>query len=188
MSSSFGLALAGLVVLALGVFAWRRAKASDAEAPRAAPPAEAIAESAPVQAPKPPMAWASASSALSAPPIVSAPAVREKPAREPGAAGQVLAVTGVRDDRRYGYHSVEGQVKNLSSDPLHDVTVVVRWFTPDGDLFAKDEAVIETGVLAGGHAAAFKVLTQSSPAMARYALAFMAKGAVLAEFRQADLQ
>jgi hypothetical protein len=89
----------------------------------------------------------------------------------------------VNDSSRYGFHTVEGEVKNISEGVLHDVEVVVQWYVSSGRLLTSDVALLETTALPAGRTSAFKVLTRSSPAMASYSLVFKAGREVIARFQ-----
>ena len=72
----------------------------------------------------------------------------------------------------YGYHQVEGQVRNLSEDSLKNVSVLVTWHTKDDTFVTSDDTLVEYNPLLPGQTSPFKSMTRSNPAMAKYTVAF----------------
>ncbi len=87
----------------------------------------------------------------------------------------------------HGYHTVEGQVKNVSSEPLDNVKVVVSWFTKDGTFVKKDDALIDYRPLLPGQTSPFSSMASSNPAMTGFRVEFTTfRGAVLEHVDHSD--
>lgn len=121
-------------------------------------------------------------------PVVPVPLVVPVAPVVPVVPVRVLEVGDVRDARQYGYHFVEGVVRNVSDRTLHFVEVVVDWCAPSGEFFTRETALIGLDALAPGGTSAFKVLTRANPSMTKYSLVFQSEGATLARFRPIDRQ
>jgi hypothetical protein len=71
-----------------------------------------------------------------------------------------------------GYHIVEGQVKNLSNQPLKNVTAVATWFGKDGGFIKSDNAIIAYNPILPGQTSPFKTMSSTNPAMEKYTVGF----------------
>jgi len=71
-----------------------------------------------------------------------------------------------------GYHIVEGQVKNISNEPLQNVTAVATWFDKDGGFIKSDNAIVEYNPILPGQTSPFKTMSSTNPAMSKYAVEF----------------
>lgn len=71
-----------------------------------------------------------------------------------------------------GYHYVEGQVKNISTRPLENVTAVGTWFDKSGEFIKSDEALIDYNPILAGQTSPFKTISTGNPAMARCQVEF----------------
>lgn len=71
-----------------------------------------------------------------------------------------------------GYHIVEGQVKNVSSQPLQNVMAVGIWTDKDGGFIKSDDALIDYNPILPGQTSPFKTMSTGNPAMARYRVEF----------------
>ena len=60
---------------------------------------------------------------------------------------------------------VEGQVKNISDEPIRSVTAVATWFTADATFVTSDKALIEYNPLMPGQTSPFKTMTRRNPLM-----------------------
>lgn len=74
------------------------------------------------------------------------------------------------------YHSVEGQVKNLTGDPIDRIRVKVTWHTKSGEFITADEAMIDYQPLMPGQVSTFKTITTTNPLMETYRIEFAAGG------------
>jgi hypothetical protein len=72
----------------------------------------------------------------------------------------------------YGYNSVEGQVKNITSESLENVEAVVTWYTSGGEFISSDSALIEYNPLLPDQVSPFKVMARANPKMKRYGVEF----------------
>lgn len=72
----------------------------------------------------------------------------------------------------YGYHTIEGEVKNISSNKLENVMVVVSWYTKDRTLITTDTAMIEYQPVMPGQTSPYKTMSRSNPAMHHFTVAF----------------
>jgi len=85
-----------------------------------------------------------------------------------------LALLSSTDNLSSGgtFVTVEGQVKNISSEPLENVVAVVTWFTQAGDFVIFDEALIELRPILSGETSLFRMLTSTDPTMATFTVSF----------------
>jgi len=70
------------------------------------------------------------------------------------------------------YRYVEGQVKNVSAEPLKNVMVVATWYDKDDNFIKSDNALIEYNPILPGQISPFKAMTTGNPAMAKYSVEF----------------
>lgn len=70
------------------------------------------------------------------------------------------------------YHIVEGEVRNLSSKPMRQVTAVASWYDKSGMFITSDNALIEFDPLLPGQSSPFKTMSRTNPEMSRYAVEF----------------
>lgn len=71
-----------------------------------------------------------------------------------------------------GFHIVEGQVKNISDQPLKNVTAVATWLDKDGGFIKSDNAIIEYNPILPGQISPFKTMSSTNPAMEKYSVGF----------------
>jgi hypothetical protein len=83
-----------------------------------------------------------------------------------------LELLSSRGYNEYGYHHVEGEVKNLSGRSLENVAVDVSWYTKDDRFITSDDALIEYNPLLPGQTSPFKSLVRSNPEMSKYTVSF----------------
>ena len=70
------------------------------------------------------------------------------------------------------YHYIEGEVRNISTAPLKNVTAVGTWYDKD-DVFVKsDDALVDFNPVLPGQTSPFKTISTGNPAMAKYKIAF----------------
>lgn len=98
----------------------------------------------------------------------NSPAAKTPPA-EPAPQLEVLASKGWTE---YGYHKVEGQVKNVSATAIDNVMVNVTWYANDGTFVKKDNALIDYRPLLPGQTSPFSTITSSNPEMKRFSVEF----------------
>ena len=98
-----------------------------------------------------------------------APAARQAPQPQPNEVA-LLSMRG--GDGGYGFHTVEGQVENLTDSNLENVMAVVTWYTDDDQFITSDETLIEYNPILPGQTSPFEVMSQSNPAMSRYRVEF----------------
>ena len=70
------------------------------------------------------------------------------------------------------YFSVEGQVKNVGSEPLKNVAVVATWFDDHGTFIKTNSALIDTDTILPGQTSPFKTLSRSNPDMSKFSVEF----------------
>lgn len=99
-------------------------------------------------------------------------AAPESPAPAPVPASPDLALLAARGYEESGFHQVEGQVQNISSNSLDNVTVIVTWYTSDSEFITSDEALIDFNPILPGQISNFSTLTRSNPAMSRFSVQF----------------
>ena len=98
-----------------------------------------------------------------------APAARPAPEPQPSDVA-LLSMRG--GDGGYGFHTIEGQVENLTDSNLENVMAVVTWYTDDDQFITSDETLIQYNPILPGQTSPFEVMSQSNPAMSRYSVEF----------------
>lgn len=94
---------------------------------------------------------------------------RPTPPAEPSAK---LALLSARGYDEHGFHFVEGQVRNISNEPLKNVTAVASWYDKSDGFITTADAIIEYNPILPGQTSPFKTITTTNPAMAKYSIAF----------------
>jgi hypothetical protein len=100
----------------------------------------------------------------SASPAPSAAAVPAPPQLE------ILSSRGYKSSD--SYFSVEGQVKNVSSEPLKHVAVVATWFDRNDTFIRTNSALIDHDPILPGQTSPFKTISRSNPEMSKFSLEF----------------
>ena len=94
-------------------------------------------------------------------------------ARPPAPQPNEVALLSMRGgDGGYGFHTVEGQVQNLTDSNLENVMAVVTWYTDDDQFITSDETLIEYNPILPDQTSPFEVMSRSNPAMSRYRVEF----------------
>lgn len=75
-------------------------------------------------------------------------------------------------DTGYGFHIIEGQVRNASPDPIKGLQAVGIWMAKDGTFITSDDAMIEYDPLLPGQASPFKTMSRTNPEMELYRVEF----------------
>lgn len=116
----------------------------------------------------------STTAARSASPSSLAPAAGPVAAPAPVPAPQAkLALLSSRGyDGDYGYHMVEGQVRNISNEPLRNVTAQSTWLDKSGGFITSDDALIDLNPILPGQTSTFKTMSRTNPAMSKYSVEF----------------
>lgn len=98
----------------------------------------------------------------------SAPAPTPQPPR-----AQLALLSSRGYEAEYGgYHYVEGQVKNIGTEPLRNVAAVATWFDKTGNFIKADDALIDYNPILPGQTSPFKTITSGNPAMSRFTIEF----------------
>jgi hypothetical protein len=84
-----------------------------------------------------------------------------------------------------GYAVAEGEVTNVSSDPLGNVEAVVRWSSSSGAPAGAFSAPLDTRMLLAGQTSTFRLRARHRPDMERAALEFQEGGKALPWRRKA---
>jgi len=86
----------------------------------------------------------------------------------------------------YGYAILEGQVKNISSQPLRDVTAVASFYDANGGFITSADTLIAYNPVLPGQTSPFKVMATENPAMHKAGVQFkeLLGGAI--SFRRAE--
>jgi hypothetical protein len=71
-----------------------------------------------------------------------------------------------------GYAIVEGEVQNLSLENLHDIVVVVKFYTAEEMFITSDNALIDYNPILPGQSSPFKVIVGYNPAMKTASISF----------------
>ncbi len=72
----------------------------------------------------------------------------------------------------YGFFTISGQVKNISSESLKNVTAVGTTYTSDGQFINSDSALTEYNPILAGQTSPFKVMMTLNPAMKKCDVSF----------------
>jgi hypothetical protein len=93
---------------------------------------------------------------------------------QPAAPADALALLSSRgyEADGGGYNIVEGQVRNLSGQPMRHVTAHASWYDGHGDFITADDAVIDLDPILPDQISSFKTMSRSNPAMAKYTVEF----------------
>lgn len=70
------------------------------------------------------------------------------------------------------YMRVEGEVRNLTDQPIARIRAVVTWRTEQGEFITTDETMIDYDPLLPGQSSPFQVLTRNNPEMKRHWVEF----------------
>jgi hypothetical protein len=100
------------------------------------------------------------------------PAPAPAPAPPPPAAQLALIAARGYEGEFGGYHYIEGQVKNVSDQPLRNVAAVAIWSDKDGNFIKSDDALIDYNPILPGQTSPFKTISSGNPAMERYRVEF----------------
>jgi hypothetical protein len=83
-----------------------------------------------------------------------------------------LQLLSTSNERSYGYITMSGEVKNISSSSLENVMAVVSYYTED-DIFVKSaDALIDYNPILSGQTSPFEVITTDNPAITRFRISF----------------
>lgn len=83
---------------------------------------------------------------------------------------EVLSYRGY--ERASGFYSVEGQVRNTTTEPIRSVFAVATWYGANGEFITTDDALIEYQPLMPSQTSPFQVLTNGNPLMKRFTVEF----------------
>ena len=83
-----------------------------------------------------------------------------------------LALLSSRGYDEHGYHIVEGQVKNISTESLKSVTANATWYDKADGFITSDDALIEYNPILPGQTSPFKTMSRTNPAMSKYSVEF----------------
>ena len=72
----------------------------------------------------------------------------------------------------YGYAILEGQVRNISPQPLKNVTAVASFYDADGGFITSSDALIDYNPVLPGQRSPFKVMATKNPAMHKAGVEF----------------
>lgn len=101
---------------------------------------------------------------------ISPPGTTSAPAPVPDALS-LLTTRGYESESGH-YWYVEGQVKNLTNQPLKNVTAVATWYDDHGGFITTDDALIDYNPILPGQTSPFKTITRGNPAMSEFSVAF----------------
>ena len=68
--------------------------------------------------------------------------------------------------------TVQGQVKNISSEPLEFVKVIITWYDQEGAFVLFDDSFIELDPILSGETSLFETFTAVNPAMFKFTVEF----------------
>jgi hypothetical protein len=90
------------------------------------------------------------------------------------AAAPVLSLQSTRayQDDSKSLWLVDGQIKNLSSEPLAHIEAVSTWLDRDGLIVATDRSLVDVDRMMPGQVAAFRLITRTRPGFSRFEVQF----------------
>jgi hypothetical protein len=74
--------------------------------------------------------------------------------------------------REYSYLTIHGQVKNISSEKLEGVWVVVEFYDANGTLVTSHDGVIEYSPIMPGQTSPFTVMERDNPLIKNFEVHF----------------
>jgi hypothetical protein len=105
-------------------------------------------------------------------PTTSKSPAAARPTPPKPAAAQLHLLSSEGTIGEYGYNTVEGQIENISNQPIKNIEAVVTWFDKDGKFISSDSALVEYNPLLAGQTSPFKVMTRTNPEMKRFQVEF----------------
>lgn len=93
----------------------------------------------------------------------------------PAAAPQLVLLSS-NGTSSSGYHHVNGQVQNVTSESLRNIEAVVSWFDDRDTFITSDSALVEFNPLLPQQTSPFRVLTRSNPEMKKFTVEFKLLG------------
>jgi len=82
---------------------------------------------------------------------------------------ELLSSTATRE---YDFIIVEGEVKNICTENLEHVQVVVRFYTSDGDFVKSEDALIKYDPILAGQTSPWKIIATDNPEIKKYIVEF----------------
>lgn len=96
----------------------------------------------------------------------SSPSARSEPATPP------LQLQSWSCGTEHGYIHVRGEVKNVSSGKIDNVTVVGKFYTKSGDFVKSESALIDYNPILPGQSSSFETLGTENPAITDCKISF----------------
>ena len=86
----------------------------------------------------------------------------------------------------YGFAILEGQVRNISSEPLKNVAAVASFYDSNGGFITSSDTLIDYNPILPGQTSPFKVMATENPAMKKARVEFKELLGGTIPFRQAE--
>jgi hypothetical protein len=83
-----------------------------------------------------------------------------------------LALISTKCRKEYGFEISEGEVMNMSSEPLRNVEAVTSYYDKSGSFVTSSDALISYNPVLPGQTSPFKTMTTDNPAIARCEVTF----------------
>jgi hypothetical protein len=74
------------------------------------------------------------------------------------------------------YHIVEGQVRNISNQPIRSVVAIATWYDKNDQFITTDDALIDYNPILPGQTSPFKTMSRTNPSMQRFTISFKRMG------------
>jgi hypothetical protein len=102
------------------------------------------------------------------------PTSTPRPTSTPKPPPYKLALISASCTRRsdIGFRECEGFVKNVTSQALEDVTVVITWVDENGTPYSTDEALIDYNPILPGQESPWSTVGTDNPALTRFRVEF----------------
>ena len=91
-----------------------------------------------------------------------------------------LALVASSGSHEHEYHTVAGQVRNISSEPLDNVVAVVSWYDSKDNFIKADDALITYDPILPSQVSPFTVPCRGNPEMRLYRIEFRRKSMEIA--------
>lgn len=94
------------------------------------------------------------------------------PDSEPNPPAYILQILSANSEIAYGYITIDGQVKNISSKSLQNVVAVVTYYTDEGTFVKSADALIDYNPVLAGQTSPFSVISTYNPAITTFSTSF----------------
>lgn len=94
----------------------------------------------------------------------------------PPATPQLALLSSRGGSSSSAYYKVEGEVRNISSEPIRSIVAVATWYDKADQFISSDSGLVAFDPLMPGQTSPYSVLIRSNPLMHQYGVAFKTMG------------